>query len=208
MVQELGGVNLALAKSKIDQLPIRVTRGFTHKHELSPASGYKYYGLYYVEDYWYELGKSGFIVWRYKLIAQENYSPLKKLVSESSTDYETTTKRKLFSTNRIVRDYLLAKTVKIWHKYQCQVCNLAIQTSAGLYAEAAHIQPLGSPHNGPDIDGNLLCLCPNHHVMFDNGGFSIADDLSLIGIPGTLRITGKHNVDTKFIKYHREHYKK
>ncbi|WP_233081665.1 YDG/SRA domain-containing protein [Rheinheimera soli] len=55
--QELIGVNLALARSKIDGLPVRVTRGFKHKHELSPLKGYKYCGLYFVDDYWCDKGK-------------------------------------------------------------------------------------------------------------------------------------------------------
>ncbi|NLU99268.1 hypothetical protein B6N13_14395 [Marinomonas sp. UCMA 3892] len=73
-------------------------------------------------------------------------------------------------------------------------------------AEAAHIKPLGQPHNGPDVESNILCLCPNHHVLFDNGGFTIADDLSLIGIEGELKTVKKHTVDLAFIQYHREHY--
>jgi hypothetical protein len=56
------------------------------------------------------------------------------------------------------------------------------------YAEAAHIRPLGAPHDGPDSYENLICLCPNHHTLFDIGGFTIADDLSLIGIDGKLHI--------------------
>ena len=54
--QKLERVNLALAKNKIENLPVRVTRGYQHKHELSPDKGYKYAGLYYVEDYWCEAG--------------------------------------------------------------------------------------------------------------------------------------------------------
>ena len=105
-----------------------------------------------------------------------------------------------------IRDSSKAKAIKSLHDYQCQVCGLALETSAGPYAEAAHIKPLGKPHNGPDIDSNILCLCPNHHVMFDNGGFAIADDLELIGIKGKLRVNPKHQLGIEFIRYHREHY--
>lgn len=77
---------------------------------------------------------------------------------------------------------------------------------AGSYAEAADIKSLGQPHNGPDVESNILCLCPNHHVLFDNGGFTIADDLSLVGIEGELKTVKKHKVDLEFIQYHREHY--
>lgn len=96
----------------------------------------------------------------------------------------------------------------MWHSYQCQVCGLAIETSAGLYAEAAHIKPLGEPHNGPDIESNILCLCPNHHVMFDNGTFAINDNLVLLGIEGKLKTSKKHLIGADLIKYHRDHYLK
>lgn len=204
--QKLERVNLALAKSKIEHLPVRVTRGHKHKHPLSPAKGYRYAGLYYVDDYWCDKGKSGYKVWRYRLIAEKTDS-LDYLVKEPSGEYELP-KRKQTTGNRIVRDYQKAKNVKAWYQFQCQVCGLAIETSAGLYAEAAHIKPLGKPHNGPDIESNILCLCPNHHVMFDNGGFAIDDNLNLIGINGKLNELKKHRISAEFIQYHRDHYLK
>ena len=47
-------------------------------------------------------------------------------------------------------------------------CGERVSTPAGGYAEAAHITPLGIPHNGPDQPSNLLCLCPNCHRRFDS----------------------------------------
>lgn len=204
--QVLEGDNLALAKSKIENLPVRVTRGHKHKNPLSPKTGYKYAGLFYVDDYWKEIGKSGHIVWRFRLITQDQNS-FNESIEEPPGEYDKTV-RKQSSINRIVRDYQKAQNVKSWHNFECQVCGLAIKTHIGLYAEAAHIKPLGEPHNGPDIESNMLCLCPNHHVMFDNGGFTIADDLELIGIEGKLRVVKKHSLDRDFIKYHREYYQR
>ncbi|KMV28361.1 hypothetical protein AB733_24165 [Photobacterium swingsii] len=204
--QTLDSVNLALAKSKTDCLPVRVTRGYKHKNEHSPDSGYQYSGLYHVEDYWKELGKSGYIIWRYRLVA-EDVNIIIDEVNEPPAEYGAP-KRKSTSSNKLVRDYRKALNVKKWYKYKCQVCGIAIETSAGLYAEAAHIKPLGEPHNGPDSEHNILCLCPNHHVMFDNGGFTISDDFTLIGIPGELVTVKKHKIDIRFIHYHREHYQK
>ena len=31
----------------------------------------------------------------------------------------------------------------------------------------------GSPHHGPDVLENMLCLCPNHHEQFDKFGYYI-----------------------------------
>ena len=73
------------------------------------------------------------------------------------------------------------------HQYRCQVCGVALKPQEFLYAEGAHIRPLGKPHDGPDSLDNNLCLCPNHHVLFDRLGFMIADEMTLIGIKGKLR---------------------
>src|SRR5690606_24889899 len=83
---------------------------------------------------------------------------------------------------RIVRDTKIARDIKALYNYQCQVCGISVPTRSGGYAEGAHIRPLGMPHDGDDHPGSIICLCPNHHVMFDRGMFSIEDNLSLIGL--------------------------
>lgn len=83
--QELTRQNKALAVSRDRRLPVRVVRGATHRSPFSPLKGYRYDGLYTVENCWHEKGPAGF------------------------------------------------------------------------YAEAAHIRPLGRPHNGPDTKDNLIC---------------------------------------------------
>ena len=107
---------------------------------------------------------------------------------------------------RLVRDTQIANLIKQLYQHECQVCNKALQLPQGLYAEGAHIQPLGSPHNGPDVESNILCLCPNHHVLFDSGAFSIADDFSLIGISEALTVHPMHQIDLKYVRYHRSMY--
>ncbi|RYE53813.1 MAG: HNH endonuclease, partial [Sphingobacteriales bacterium] len=62
--QVLSRGNRALAKNCQEGLPVRVIRGFSHNSPLSPPSGYRYDGLFFVESYWKEKGKSGFDVWR------------------------------------------------------------------------------------------------------------------------------------------------
>lgn len=204
--QELTRVNLALAKNTLLGLPVRVIRGHQHKSPYSPKQGYKYCGLYAVSDYWKETGKSGFLVWRYRLEAIASDEDLPNFeVNESDTQSQPVTRR-ASTVLRIIRDTQLSKQVKSIHQYCCQVCGIQITGSAGPYAEGAHIKPLGAPHYGPDTLSNLLCLCPNHHVMFDYGAFSINDDLSLIGIAGSLRVNTEHKIDLEYVRYHREHY--
>jgi putative restriction endonuclease len=77
---------------------------------------------------------------------------------------------------------------------------------AGPYAEAAHVRPLGAPHNGPDTPDNILCLCPNHHVLLDHGGVAVAEDLTVLGAEGHLTVHPEHKLDKEYLRYHREHY--
>jgi putative restriction endonuclease len=52
--QELTRQNLALAVSCDRGLPVRVVRGAGGDPTHSPASGYRYDGLFYIEMYWRE----------------------------------------------------------------------------------------------------------------------------------------------------------
>ncbi len=78
---------------------------------------------------------------------------------------------------------------------------------ANAYSEDAHIRPLGRPHNGPDQPDNVLCLCPNHHVLFDAGAFAIhPDTLELVGIVGKLRTHRRHPVGREHLEYRMGHF--
>ncbi len=65
--QELVRNNLALALSCQRGLPVRVIRGGDIRNPFAPDEGYRYDGLFRVEDYWREKGKSGYTVWRFRL---------------------------------------------------------------------------------------------------------------------------------------------
>ncbi|MFF4624980.1 HNH endonuclease [Nonomuraea jabiensis] len=78
----------------------------------------------------------------------------------------------------------------------------------GQYAEGAHIRPLGSPHDGHDVAGNLLCLCPNDHVLFDQGAIIVKADLTVVNrltgeSRGPLRTVAGHDIDPQYLAYHR-----
>jgi putative restriction endonuclease len=70
--QTLTKQNLHLARSSDLDVPVRVTRG-PKAGQHAPSSGYRYDGLYAVERYWPERGLSGFLVWRFKLVALDTY---------------------------------------------------------------------------------------------------------------------------------------
>ena len=106
---------------------------------------------------------------------------------------------------RIVRDTKLSRELKKMYDYTCQVCGVRISIKGIGYAEAAHIRPLGKPHNGKDKPDNLLCLCPNHHVMYDKGVFTIANDFKVLGIEETFTIHPDHKLAKENLAYHKEH---
>lgn len=99
---------------------------------------------------------------------------------------------------RVLRDTELARRIKALHNCKCQRCHSeGLELPGGkLYAEVHHIQPLGGDHNGPDITGNILCVCPNCHVLLDYGAARL-DVSQLDSCPG-------HQVQTKYVDYHNE----
>lgn len=67
--QTLTRTNLALAESGRQRLPVRVSRGVGRGVWNPPAAGYRYDGLYTVEDVWPDTGADGFRIWRFRLAA-------------------------------------------------------------------------------------------------------------------------------------------
>jgi putative restriction endonuclease len=198
--QTLTRGNLALVVSRSKGLPVRVIR--------STPEGYRFDGLYRVDDAWHEPGRSGYLVWRYRLVALD---PAVALVPIDGGGYQQESAggppaKKRSMVTRIVRDTQKSRALKELYNYRCQICMTRLEGLGGPYAEGAHVRPLGAPHDGPDTADNLLCLCPNHHVLFDLGGFTIDPDFGLIGLPGSLHVHAKHKLSKEHIRYHREHY--
>jgi putative restriction endonuclease len=197
--------NKALIVSEMHGLPVRVTRGFKHQSVFSPKVGYEYGGLYVVTNHFEDTGKDGFIICRFKL---EKITPLnnkKSLLKIPLSSGSEDSKRIPTTILRIVRDTKLTLEIKDLYDYTCQICGIKISVRGVKYAEAAHIKPLGKPHNGNDQPGNIICLCPNHHVMLDKGVFAIENNLQLIGIHGLLSLNENHKLDIENLEYHKEH---
>lgn len=200
--------NRALAYSSLNGLPVRVVRGAGHNSPFSPSTGYRYDGLYLVDDYWRDTGRSGFRIWRYRLVEladQPKQSNEGKSASEAE-DAPSEAPRRSTTVLRIVRDTRQARRIKELYDYRCQMCGIRLEGLAGPYAEAAHLRPLGAPHRGPDTADNILCLCPNHHVLFDHGGVAIDENLVLIGSEGWLDVHPRHGISEEHLRYRRQHY--
>lgn len=207
--QELTAGNLALATSCDRGLPVRVIRGSRGDPEYSPAKGYRYDGLYTVSRYWPEPGVDGFLIWRFELHAFETDSIPVVAARLIPDGHDQPERRPTAPGTRVVRDLRLATWVKEVHDWTCQMCEERIVTPAGEYAEAAHITPLGHPHNGPDHTANLLCLCPNCHARFDKHARFIDDTDGVVDVAtnqnvGMLRRHPNHHIDDRHLAAHRE----
>lgn len=204
--------NAGLARSKLEGNFVRVIRGAGGDPRYSPASGLRYDGLYRVADFWHVTDRDGFRVWRFHLISQNDVDALatdqEELVETGDSGPVARTPTTL---QRLVRSIAVARRVKELHENKCQVCGLQIGTPAGPYSEAAHIRALGKPHDGPDVQSNVLCLCPNHHIMFDAGAiyvddaWTVRDGTTRLPI-GQLRRHRAHAIDQTQLAYHRAHH--
>lgn len=206
--QVLARTNRALVTSLRAGLPVRVIRGAHPEVYNPPASGYRFDGLYRVADYWSETGLDGYRIWRFRLeaLAAEIGGANRAAEPAGRFEIDRQPERRAVVVSRIVRDTTVTREVKRLYAYRCQVCGDRIDTPTGPYAEAAHVRPLGRPHDGPDVLANVLCLCPTHHAAFDLYAFAISGDAQLIGEAGRLQLHASHLLDLEHVRYHRAHY--
>lgn len=132
--------------------------------------------------------------------------PLQFLQSDSSSNGSGPVERFLTMVEAQRRSSKVVELVKSANGHQCQFCGIVLRTPNGPYAEAAHIQPLGRPHNGPDRTANALCLCPNCHVLFDSGAVWVDEDGWVVGRnrKQKLRKAPGHDIGEDYLQYHRE----
>lgn len=109
------------------------------------------------------------------------------------------------------RNRKIAVQLRSHYKHACMFCGVRLQVGAGrFYSEAAHIKPLGKPHDGPDKTDNLLVLCPNHHLQFDRGVLRLKVEGSKLRITSVVRsdplhnklIAPSHALDSSCVKWH------
>lgn len=210
--------NAGLVRSQLEVLPVRVIRGSEEPSEYAPAQGYRYDGLYRVVRHWFKTRDDGFRVLQFQMVklgsVADTSSPGPELTDEPTTANATETGpagRTAATVNRVNRRARVVRNVKAWHQNRCQVCGLAVELPNGTASEVAHIQGLGIPHNGPDIEENALCLCPNDHLRFDYGALYLTDDLKIVDsvrgiVQGQLRTHQKHKIGIHYIRQHREYW--
>ena len=222
--QVLDKGNLGLMMSKDRGIPIRVIRGSGHKSIYSPKAGYRYDGLYSIDEAFTETSKDGPWIWRFELrkIKSEDiqtWSPKERESQQSKSPIDliapignaSPERRSAGVIQRIVRNSKVTQFVKALYDNKCQFCEIQLMTSSGGYSEGAHIRPLGGVHKGSDTTENILCLCANCHTLFDKGALYV-DETSL-KVRSTiypeyeknLLVLTKHKIDNSNLEYHRLH---
>ncbi|MFL0023747.1 YDG/SRA domain-containing protein [Streptomyces sp. NBUL23] len=221
--------NASLRRSRVKGNFVRVIRGSAGERAYSPVIGYRYDGLYKVVEDWSETGRSGFRICRFMLHRlgdewQELTSfehQIRNLLLDGAQEDdddvegadEEIVSRRSTSVERIVRKSAVTNRVKRLHDYICQICRIPLRVNSGgeNYAEGAHIHALGGRQGGPDVDGNVLCLCPNCHVKLDRGALYLTDDFQAVDRFATvsgpsvipLRMVSGHRVQKRFMRAHR-----
>ncbi len=204
--QVLQSWNWALVQNRDLGIPVRVVRGADPSNRYAPPSGYRYDGLYDVIGFSPAEGGDGFRIFHYHLIRRPSQEPGAWVGFPTSENAAPGRIPRVVS--RIDRDPALVEAIKELHGYRCQISGTKIDTPSGPYAEAAHIRPLGRPHDGPDALSNLLCLCPNDHIRLDRGVLVITDDLEVASaasseVLSSLITDEDHWIDPKVVGYHR-----
>ncbi|WP_260479013.1 YDG/SRA domain-containing protein [Kibdelosporangium aridum] len=204
--------NAALRTSKLTGEPVRVIRGAHRGSPYAPESGYRYDGLFRVVDAWMEPGRSGHQVCRYKLVKVTDEAEHQTSTTRgngAAPNGTATPERRTTNVQRVVRSTAVSQYVKRLHNDTCQACGTRLIVAGRGYSEGAHIRPLGRGHNGPDVPSNVLCLCPNCHVLFDNGAL-IIDSKRQVWVNGEggkeLITDERHVIDDDHLTYHRNHY--
>ena len=113
------------------------------------------------------------------------------------------------------RDRKKAAVLKQHYDNTCMFCGMRLQVAEDrFYSEAAHIKGVGKPHNGPDKASNMLVLCPNHHIQFDEGILRLHKVGTLYRIESKAAadplhgktITPTHSIDDDCVEYHRDYF--
>ena len=200
--------NRWLQYNSVEGIPVRLTRGHQLDSPYAPPRGYRYDGLYQVVSYWQEKGRDGFVVCRFRLerlpgqpAIGEPPSSGGNATSPPQVTGNDEPRRAAVTTNRIVRCTEVGNSVKALYDHRCQICGIRLETPAGPYAEGCHIRPLGKPHNGPDTTDNVLCLCPNCHVLFDTFALTIAETFDVTPLNRRLNVLADQSINIEHIRY-------
>ena len=123
--------------------------------------------------------------------------------------------RRLQETEAQLRNTRNVRELKSLYNNTCTLCGK--RTIIGVnplkhYSEAAHIRPVGQPHNGPDRKDNMIILCLEHHLQFDRGllrlqktgsGFRVISKISGDPLNGSnITLQAPHVISEDCVSWH------
>ena len=129
--------NLALAQNRLHGLPVRVIRGAGFRSPYAPDSGYRYDGLYTVNDYWRGVGRAGFFIWRFRLVKMD---------------------KDLQRQERVVQERLHTQELKRLYHYHCQMCRVQLRGTPGHMPKRCISDP-SKPRTTALIPPRICCVC-------------------------------------------------
>lgn len=139
-----------------------------------------------------------------------NKAKIKKIKSVTRFKGNLNPGKKVLTVTLKERNRHIVNSLKKLYDSKCQVCGQKLKVGyKEFYSEVHHIQPLGK-HNGPDIQENMIVVCPNHHTLLDKGAISI--DIAkkkVIHFLSEDELNGKalllkHHISKEYIDYHDE----
>ncbi|AKH84100.1 hypothetical protein AA958_20070 [Streptomyces sp. CNQ-509] len=205
----------ALVVSQVKGLEIRVIQGLRIERRRAEG-GYRYRGLWQVQEHWFTIGKEGFRICQFRLTKlRPGERPVPRPVTgpaDTPTGAGART-RDYIEREQLKRDSSVVRQVKDLYDNRCQICaeRIVVSPPDVAFSEGAHIQALGRPHDGPDTTSNVLCLCPNCHARFDRGALQLSDSLMVInGLTGAerspLTVNPGHAIDVTYVRQHRSRW--
>lgn len=218
--------NAALKLSYDRKYPIRILRGYNGDKRYSPKGGYRYDGLYRISAVATAISRmSGpdgepieicqFTLERCQE-SEQGLTAAEKAVVElvEFGGEEKFPQSRTVQVQRLIRDTAAARRVRDLYDGQCQTCGMRIVgANSKPHSQGAHLKPLAEPHKGPDVERNILCLCPNCHLRLDIGAISIGEDWSVIErVPQAevrttlprLVLKKRHGLHQAYAQYQRE----
>ena len=125
-------------------------------------------------------------------------------------DGNATTERRETTRDDIVRNATLVRKIKRMYNDRCQICGeRRLSSPDDGYSEVHHLMALGD--GGPDKPENIVVVCPNHHVDFENGMLSINPETLEVthlydsDIDGReLIVEDGHQIGPEYIAYHNQ----
>ncbi|MFD4136171.1 YDG/SRA domain-containing protein [Streptomyces goshikiensis] len=218
--------NAALKLSYDRKYPIRILRGYKGDKRYSPKDGYRYDGLYRIRAAATAISRTPgpdgepieicqFTLERCQE-SEQGLTVAEKAIVElvEFGDEEKFPQSRAVQVQRLIRDTAAARRVRDLYDGQCQTCGTRILgANSKPHSQGAHLKPLAEPHKGPDVERNILCLCPNCHLRLDIGAISIGEDWSVIErVPQAgdrttlprLLLKKRHGLHQAYAQYQRE----